>query len=207
MAATELPRHLEWRWPCSICGLPLTTPTLGSGGRRPEQHPAVIAALYSFGAPGVGRAPSGVATKLTGNIPLPAQDRTSRPNDVLDSKLQLSSSLSTVTGSSSADMVQPSAIIRTRSASDRAGRLVAQLAGRSLCAEPPAQCPQRALAKSISRRISGSSPHRVCCHPRSASILRMGWFSARTSATKVCTPLPRAISASRRSNAVPTPRR
>lgn len=39
------------------------------------------------------------------------------------------------------------------SASDRPGRLVAQLAGRSLCAEPPAQCPQRALAKSISRRI------------------------------------------------------
>ena len=35
---------------------------------------------------------------------------TNRPNDMLDSKLQHSSSLSTVTGASSADMIQPNAM-------------------------------------------------------------------------------------------------
>ena len=41
---------------------------------------------------------------------LPAQDVTTRPNDMLESKLQHSSSLSTVTGASSADMIQPNAM-------------------------------------------------------------------------------------------------
>src|ERR1700694_5661690 len=49
-------------------------------------------------------------TKLTGKISgCPPRTVTNRPNDTLDSKLQLSSSLSTVTGSS-ADMIQPNAL-------------------------------------------------------------------------------------------------
>jgi hypothetical protein len=35
---------------------------------------------------------------------------TNRPNDMLDSKFQHSSSLSTITGSSSADTIQPNAM-------------------------------------------------------------------------------------------------
>src|SRR6476660_2647939 len=50
-------------------------------------------------------------TKLTGKISgCPPRIVTNRPNDTLESKLQHSSSLSTVTGSSSADMIQPNAM-------------------------------------------------------------------------------------------------
>src|SRR6476660_259694 len=49
--------------------------------------------------------------KLTGKISgFPPRIVTNRPNDMLDSKLQHSSSLSTVTGASSADMIQPNAM-------------------------------------------------------------------------------------------------
>ena len=44
------------------------------------------------------------------DLGLPARIVTNRPNDTVDSKPQLSSSLSTVTGSSSADMIQPNAM-------------------------------------------------------------------------------------------------
>ena len=50
-------------------------------------------------------------TKLTGKYSgCPRRFVTKRPNDTLVSKPQLSSSLSTVTGSSSADMIQPNAM-------------------------------------------------------------------------------------------------
>ena len=50
-------------------------------------------------------------TKLTGKISgFPPRIVTNRPNDMLDSKLQHSSSLSMVTGASSADMIQPNAM-------------------------------------------------------------------------------------------------
>src|SRR4051812_15778933 len=97
----------------STCAVPLTitlhpSATVWSSGL--ESYPAAHHSAEQLGALGSSEQHRRWVTKLTGKISgCPPRIVTSRPNDTLDSKLQLSSSLSTVTGSP-ADMIQPNAM-------------------------------------------------------------------------------------------------
>src|ERR1700758_736521 len=77
-----------------------------------ESHPVAHRSAVQLGALGSSEdhrlASSGEVDRE--DFGLPVRIVTNRPNDMLDSKLQHSSSLSTVTASWSADMIQPNAM-------------------------------------------------------------------------------------------------